>query len=446
MNLKSIFIGSFLSICSIISANAQALPDFTTLVDDLVPTTVSITIELDIDNPEFEDAQLTAPKVSSGSGFIISNDGYIVTNKHVIDQAKTISITTNDNKNYKAQIIGTDDKTDIALLKVSEKNDWKPVVFGDSDKIKVGEWILAVGNPFGFGNSVTKGIISAKSRDIDSGNYDNFIQTDASINRGNSGGPMFNMQGELIGINTAIFSTTGNSMGIGFAIPINLIKWVINELKTKGEVERGWVGIGIQPTSVKSSTINSANKNENEEYAVVVSVLTDNAPAQKSGIKVGDIITSFNGAKIDDTKNLSRIIAETKIGKIAKFDIIRTGKKLAINVKIEKMPPNKKPQETTVENSYKENTSVKFDELGFSVTEVENELIISSVEQLSDAAIKGLIVGDKIIKADKNNVFRIEDIKKHINEAKIDNNRPIMFQIQTDDTNHFVTIELKKND
>lgn len=451
MKLKNFIFAAFLSFCCIQTTKAQVLPDFTELVEKLMPTVVNITIELNTDSPEFEDIELTAPKVSSGSGFIISKDGYVVTNKHVVDHAKSITITTNNNETYEANIVGIDEKTDIALLKIQTKGEWKSVIFGDSDKIKVGEWIFAIGNPFGFGNTVTKGIISAKSRDIDSGNYDNFIQTDAAINRGNSGGPMFNMQGELIGINNAIFSTTGSSMGIGFAIPINLVKWVINELKEKGEVERGWVGIGIQPTTIKipKKTNTEAGQTKevlSNEYAAIVSVLTHNAPAQKAGMKVGDIILNFDGTKIDNTKNLSRLIAETKIGKKTKFEILRDGKKVTLDIIIEKMPIEKKSPIRSIMDKVIESNAYLIDELDIYITESKHGLIISFIGPNSDAAKKGLIVGDIIVKVDKNNVFSAEDIHNYVKEAKLENNRPILLQIQSDDINHFVTVELKKND
>lgn len=449
MKLKSLILGTFLSFCCLPTAKAQTLPDFTVLAEELIPTVVNITIELDTDSQEFEDIELTTPKISSGSGFLISQDGTIVTNKHVIDNAKKIYITTHNNQTYEAEIIGIDEKTDIALLQAYVKTEWKYVKFGDSDNIKVGEWILAIGNPFGLGNTVTKGIISAKSRDIESGNYDNFIQTDASINRGNSGGPMFNMQGELIGINNAIFSTTGTSMGIGFAIPINQVKWVIKELKEKGQVERGWVGIGIQSTTYKTpKMLKTGPDTEKEalflEQGAIVSVLTYNAPAQKAGLKVGDIITNYNNIRIDNTKNLSRIIAETPIGSTAKFGIIRNGKEMSLDIIIEKMPDEKKEKTRDVMDKVIESNATIIEDLDIYITESKHGLVISFVAPNSDAAQKGLIVGDIITKIDKNNVFSAEDIKNYVNDAKLDNNRPVLLQIQSDDINHFVTIELKK--
>jgi serine protease Do len=443
-------LGILLSFYCVSAANAQcSLPDFTVLAEKLMPTVVNITIELDTDSPEYEDEELTAPKISSGSGFIISPNGYIVTNKHVVDNAKTIHITTGS-RTYKADIIGIDNETDIALLIPHVKTEWKAVEFGDSDKIKVGEWILAIGNPFGLGNTVTKGIVSAKSRDIESGNYDSFIQTDASINRGNSGGPMFNMQGELIGINNAIFSTTGSSMGIGFAIPINHVKWVVNELKTKRKVERGWVGIGIQSTTFKTPgkvAIGPNNEERDvffEEHGAIISVLTDNAPAQKSGMEVGDIIIEYNDTRIDDTKNLSRMIAETPIGGKTKFKILRQGKEIVLDVIIEKMPektssaakPDAAPAVVEVPIYH------EISELGITVVENPLGLIIAEIKPNSDAANKGLKKDDLITRIDNKTIFNVSNAKSYVNDAKLDNNRAVQLHILSQDKNYFATIEL----
>ena len=244
---------------------AQALPSFADLVEKLQPSVVNISTthkpQEDSSNEEMLGIESTNPRIkdyfnpqnpqqlSLGSGFIIDGDGYIITNNHVIDQAEEITVTLADNRQLTARLVGRDGKTDIALIKVEASEKLPAVKLGDSDKIRVGDWVLAIGNPFGLGGSVTAGIVSAKSRDIEAGPYDNFIQTDASINQGSSGGPMFNLDGEVIGINTAIFSTNGGSMGIGFAVPVNLTHFVIEQLKSKGKVERGWIGIKIQPNS-----------------------------------------------------------------------------------------------------------------------------------------------------------------------------------------------------
>ena len=297
-----------------IGNDAQAqniVPSFADLAEGLLPSVVNISTThdkseetddvSDIDNniETTVESIFNAPKtnrISLGSGFIISEDGYIITNHHVIDKAKSISVTLSDNSSAEARLIGGDSKTDTALIKIDTPKKLKAVKFGDSDKIRIGDWILAIGNPFGLGGSVTAGIVSAKSRDIESGPYDSFIQTDASINQGSSGGPMFNMNGEVIGINTAIFSTNGGSMGIGFAIPVNLVDFVIKQLKESGEVKRGWIGIKMQPYD--ADTAQSLGATENG--GVIISSVSENSSAARAGIQAGDIILKFDGHLIVD--------------------------------------------------------------------------------------------------------------------------------------------------
>ena len=308
---------------------------FAPLIEKLSPGVVNIsTLRTEPANSEKADVLSTneyirdyflqdeGGKTSLGSGFLIDSKGYIVTNNHVIDKANEIIVTLYDDSQYNAVVIGSDKMTDLALIKIDAVNPLPFVEFGNSDELKVGDWILAIGNPFGLGGSVTAGIVSAKSRDIDAGSYDNFIQTDASINQGSSGGPMFNMQGKVVGINTAIFSSTGASMGVGFATPINLSKFVIEQLMLKGKVERGWIGV---KGSTSSKNI-SLSANQNFSGGVMVNSLSDNSPAAKAGIEAGDIIISINGNDIKDIKkiektqsvlassanSLDRILIETK--------------------------------------------------------------------------------------------------------------------------------------
>ena len=302
------------------SAKAQ-LPSFADLTEKLLPSVVNISTTTLEDNPEG-----TQPETETlGSGFIISKDGYIVTNQHVINKAKVINIILYNNEKCEAEVIGEDKQTDLALLKISTSTELVPVIFGDSDALRVGDWVLAIGNPFGLGGSVTAGIVSAKSRDIESGSYDNFIQTDAAINQGNSGGPMFNLKGEVIGINSAIFSSTGESMGIGFATPTKMAQWVINQLRRNGKVTRGWIGISIKPAL-------------NAEDGILVTRITENSPAQKAGFMAGDIIHKFNTIPITSATNLSRIIAESAVDELLNFEIIRNGNTENIQVRAAEMP------------------------------------------------------------------------------------------------------------
>jgi serine protease Do len=262
---------------------------------------------------------------SLGSGFIISDDGYIFTNNHVVENTDKILVKISDGKEYEAKIIGTDSKTDLALIKIKPENGLPTVEIGDSDSLKVGEWVLAIGNPFGLEQTVTAGIVSAKGRVIGAGAYDNFIQTDASINPGNSGGPLFNMQGKVIGINTAIVA---HGQGIGFAIPINMAKTILEDLKTKGKVTRGWLGISIQ--NISDDIAKSMNY-KNKEGVLVSDVFKDD-PADKAGIKVGDVITEINGRSIKDSQDLLLTIASLRVGEKANVKVWRDGKNLSFSV------------------------------------------------------------------------------------------------------------------
>jgi serine protease Do len=279
---------------------------------------------------------------SLGSGFIIDREGYILTNNHVVEKASSIKVKLSDEKEYDAKIIGRDPKTDIALIKIDVNHELPSATFGDSNKLEVGDWVVAIGNPFGLEHTVTAGIVSAKGRVIGAGPYDDFIQTDASINPGNSGGPLLNLKGEVVGINTAIISS---GQGIGFAIPINVVQDLLSQLKSKGKIARGWLGVVIQkitPEIAKSFKLKEA------EGALVSDVMED-GPAEKAGIKRGDVIISYDGKNIKDSEMLPRVVAATEIGKKAKVGIIRDGKPLVIEVAIGELPEeglkaSKKPE------------------------------------------------------------------------------------------------------
>ena len=262
---------------------------------------------------------------SLGSGFIISNDGYIFTNNHVVEKADKIMVKVSDGKEYEAKIIGTDAKTDIALIKIKPSNSLPVVEIGDSDKVKVGEWVIAIGNPFGLEQTVTAGIVSAKGRVIGAGPYDNFIQTDASINPGNSGGPLFNMEGKVIGINTAIVA---QGQGIGFAIPMNMAKSILGDLKTKGKVTRGWLGISVQDITDEIAK----NLNHKDKSGALVSDVFKGDPADKAGIKAGDIVTEINGKPIKDTHDLLLTIAAMHVGEKVSIKALRDGKEMMFQV------------------------------------------------------------------------------------------------------------------
>lgn len=417
------------------------MPSFADLAEKLLPSVVNISAAtLGEDGAEDQ-----APENETlGSGFILSADGYIVTNQHVIDKAKSINVTLYNNERIEAEIIGEDKKTDLALLKITTGTPLTPVTFGDSDALRVGDWILAIGNPFGLGGSVTAGIVSAKSRDIESGSYDNFIQTDAAINQGNSGGPMFNLKGEVIGVNSAIFSPTGNSMGVGFATPAKMAQWVINQLRRDGSVTRGWIGISIRPDS-------------NRPDGIVVSRVAEDSPAAQAGILPGDIISKFNKMPITSATNLSRIIAESAIGEILNLEIIRNDAVSTIRVAAQKMPEEQPapslPQPDTDESKTIED---KVSPLGMSVENVTTELlhryslsedshgvIITAINADSDAAVKGLQTGNLITRVDKKEVFDKSSFDDYVSQAQNEHNRPVLLTVQDAEAEHFVAVKLK---
>ncbi len=462
---------------------AQALPSFADLVEKLQPSVVNISTthkpQEDSSNEEMLGIESTNPRIkdyfnpqnpqqlSLGSGFIIDGDGYIITNNHVIDQAEEITVTLADNRQLTARLIGRDGKTDIALIKVETSEKLPAVKLGDSDKIRVGDWVLAIGNPFGLGGSVTAGIVSAKSRDIEAGPYDNFIQTDASINQGSSGGPMFNLDGEVIGINTAIFSTNGGSMGIGFAVPVNLTHFVIEQLKSKGKVERGWIGIKIQPNSGDIAH----SLSQQAQRGVIVSSVSEESSAKTAGIEAGDIILSFDGQPIDDTKNFSRMVAETEVGKTINLEIWRDKQIRKISLPVMLMPEEPfQPKEVKEDNRdtaplvepLAENQNMPdglIAALEISVADLTPEIlnkyslsndargvVVTGVVPGSDAELKGLSVGRLITQIDKKAVFDINDVKTYVNDAKIENNRPVLLLVNDNNVPHYVAVKLKSNE
>lgn len=456
MRIKPVLFAFFIASLGFSGEAGAQFPSFADLAEKLTPSVVNIS---SFSQSETENGEGNTPLSESlGSGFIIDGNGYIITNNHVVDKAESISITLSDNTKTEARVIGKDPKTDLALIKIETKRPLNAVKFGDSDKIRVGDWVLAIGNPFGLGSSVTAGIVSAKSRDIESGPYDSFIQTDASINQGNSGGPMFNLQGEVIGISSAIFSTTGASQGVGFAIPANLAGWVISQLKEHGEVKRGWIGIKIQPNTPEIADSLGISANQ----GVVVSGITEQGPAQKAGLQAGDIVLSFNRQPIDNTKNLSRLIAETKIGTPAPIEIWRSGQKQTLTVPIELMPeetPLSAAKETASDAAETPDNGESLNIIGFTVKEISPELaeryklapstsgvVVTDILPNSDASRKGIKIGDIIVKIDKRNIIGESAFHEYINDARRENNRPVLLAIQGQEALHFVAVKLMSHD
>ncbi len=367
---------------------------------------------------------------SLGSGFVIDKEGIIITNAHVILDANEIDVIFSNGVILPAELLGKDTKTDIAVLRVepSEGQNLVALEFGDSDELQVGQWVMAIGNPFGLGGTVTAGIVSAKNRDIRSGPYDNFIQTDAAINRGNSGGPLFNTNGKVVGINSAIISTTGGSVGIGFAIPSKTATPVIEQLIEYGETRRGWLGVRIQ--EVTEDIASSLGMND-ASGALVVSV-DDNGPAKQAGIKSGDIILKFNGVAIDTMRELPRVVAETKIGTRAEVEIWRKNKSINKSVVIERLNEGSLvPIESSddKDNTDLDNTSIL--NLGFSLSNVSKELsakydfaleqkglVVTQIDNQSDAFKRGLQEGDVINVINEQELYSVNQFIRIIDKYK----------------------------
>ncbi len=384
---------------------------------------------------------------SLGSGFIIDNEGIVVTNYHVIENAEEITVSLSDDQSFKAKVLGQDQKTDIAVLKIDPENvELTAVKFGDSDSLRVGDWVLAIGNPFGLGGTVTAGIVSARGRDIGNGPYDDFIQTDASINRGNSGGPLFNLEGEVIGINTAIFSQSGGSVGIGFAISSNLAKRVTAQLEEFGTTRRGWLGVFIQevtPDIADSLGLESAE-------GALVSSVNEKSPADVAGIEPGDVIVSFDGKTIEKMRDLPRIVAETDIGAKVAVDLFREGKSMTVLVELGEL---EKADLVGVAKEDVDNDRKSFGSLGFSVENLTGDLaielgldaeltgvVVTEVIARSPAAEKGLEPGDVIRRFGQRRVETAAAFAEAVGKAKESGRSGILILVEREGNQRFVQI------
>ncbi len=394
---------------------------------------------------------------SLGSGFIIDKSGLVVTNNHVIADADEISVRLSDGTLLEATLVGRDAKTDLALLKVEPKADLPSLVWGNSKKSRVGDWVLAIGNPFGLGGSVTAGIISARGRDINSGPYDDFFQTDAAINRGNSGGPLFNMAGEVIGINTAIYSPTGGSVGIGFAIPATLANRVIDQLKEFGRTRRGWLGVRIQTVTDEIADSLGMDK---AGGALVAGVGSD-GPAGQAGIQQGDVILRFDGQEVDEMRALPRIVANTRIGKTVNVEIWRRGalKTLEVaiaemeesNTKIASLEKDDKPAPVKDVELLGMRLSALTEEARetFKVTEGAEGVLVLEVAADSSAAQKGLQPGDLIVEVQQNAVKTPDDVAKQIAQIRENNKiratkkvKTVLLLVERTRNKRFVALQL----
>jgi serine protease Do len=376
---------------------------------------------------------------AQGSGFIISADGYVVTNNHVVENATDVSVTLDGGKNVSAKVIGLDKKTDLALLKISEAGTY-PYVSFSGDTPRVGDWVIAVGNPFGLGGSVTAGIVSARGRDIGSGPYDDYLQIDAPVNRGNSGGPTFNNKGEVVGVNTAIFSPSGGSVGIGFAIPSEVARDVVAALKDKGTVTRGYIGVQIQP--VTQDIADSLGLKSTK--GALVAQTQSNTPAGKAGINSGDVIIAVNGDKVDGPRELSRKIAALGPNATAELTYIHNGSEKIASVKLGQLP-NEKEAKLDVPRARAGKTSLaKFGMSLAPAADVPNAgnegAAVTDLDPEGVAAQKGLRPGDVILDAGGKPVTSPEDIVSALDNARKDGRSAVLLRVKTGDNTHFLAI------
>jgi len=388
---------------------------------------------------------------SLGSGFVIDSDGLVITNNHVIDGADEIFVIFQDGNKVPAELVGTDPKTDIAVLRIEPDDiDLVAVSWGNSDKSRVGDWVMAIGNPFGLGGTVTAGIISARGRDIRSGPYDDYIQTDASINKGNSGGPLFNMNGQVIGINTAIFSQSGGSIGIGFSIPSQLAKNVVKQLIEYGQTRRGWLGVVIQ--NVTEELADGLGL-ENTDGVLVAGVPED-GPAFKSGIKAGDVILEFDGKEVGETRELSRAVAETDVGASVDVDLWRNGKRITKTVKLGELekaetrlastgPSSKKAQLAEVLGMRLTTITPKVREQ-FKLSEEVEGVIVVDIEEGSEAAEKEIRPGDQILEVQLKPVATVSDVKATLKDIQGTDRKSVLMLIKRGLNSRFVALSTEK--
>jgi serine protease Do len=374
---------------------------------------------------------------SLGSGFIIDKDGFILTNNHVVEKTEDIEVTLSDGQVFGAKIIGRDSKTDLALIRIETETSLKPVPLGDSDELDVGDWVVAIGSPFGLGNTVTAGIVSAKYRQIGAGAYDDFIQTDASINPGNSGGPLLNTDGQVVRINTAIFSQTGGNIGIGFAIPVNMAKELLPQLK-EGKVVRGWLGVMIQQITPQ---LKDKLDLETENGALVADV-TEEGPAEEAGIRRGDVIVSFDGKEIEEMRDLPFIVATTPVGKKVTVEVIREGEKKNFTVELGEMKEEKEPEkaeeaEGELGMTLRENSPELAEEYNLPV---QTGVVVVNIVPNSAAASAGLKPGDIILEVDQEPLKDLDDFRKKT--RPYESGETLLLLVNRQGSTLFITLEV----
>jgi serine protease Do len=382
-----------------------------------------------------------------GSGFLISADGYAVTNNHVVDGASKVEVTTDDGKSYKAQVIGTDQRTDLALIKLEGGSNFPFAKLADG-KPRIGDWVLAVGNPFGLGGTVTAGIVSAMGRDIGNGPYDDFIQIDAPVNKGNSGGPAFSVDGDVVGVNTAIYSPSGGSVGIAFSIPASTVKSVVAQLKDKGSVSRGWIGVQIQPVTQDIADSLGLKKAE----GALVAEPQANGPAAKAGIESGDVITSVNGEAVKDARELARTIGGIAPGTAVKLNVLHKGQEKTIDLTLGKLPNT---VEAKADNDNSDNSAptrgTDVPKLGLTVAPAnsvagagKDGVVITEVDPKSAAAERGFKEGDVILEVAGKSVASAGDVREAITAAHNDNKNSVLMRVKSGGQSRFVAVPLAK--
>jgi len=393
-----------------------------------------------------------ARKVSSlGSGFVIDASGIIITNNHVIADADEIFANFNDGSKLKAELVGKDTKSDIAVLRVKPEKPIKAVNFGNSDKMRVGDWVMAIGNPFGLGGSVSVGVVSARNRDINAGPYDNFIQTDAAINRGNSGGPLFNMDGDVIGINTAIISPSGGSIGIGFAIPSQSVMPIVAQLREFGETRRGWIGVRIQQVDdaiAESLGIGRAR-------GALIAGVNDDGPAAKAGMKTGDVVVKFDGHDIKEMRDLPKIVADTAVDKSVEMVVLRDGKEKTIKITLGRLEDGEKPKLASISKEEPAKVAAPKNTLGLGLSAITDEMrkkykikpnakgvVVTSVDNNSPVADRGIKPGDVILEFQHEMLATPADMQKRIDALKKAGKKSALMLVMRGDEQRFVPVTL----
>ncbi len=390
---------------------------------------------------------------SQGSGFIIDASGIIVTNNHVVDGADEINVVLHDNTILKAELVGVDQRTDLAVLRVKSDKPLPVVPFGDSDKAEVGDWVLAIGNPLGFGGSVTSGIVSARGRNINAGPYDDFIQTDAAINRGNSGGPLFNMAGEVIGINTAIVSPSGGSIGIGFSIPSNLAKNIVAQLRDGGRVRRGWIGVNIQ--QVNEEIAESLSLPGGARGALVARA-EENGPAAKAGIQNGDVILRFNSQDVREMRTLPRIVAETPVGTEVPVTVWRGGREHELKMTVAELPADQTASQDNAPQQARPGATLELSGMGLRVSPINPEVkerfslrddargvVVTEVTPGSNAAERGISAGDLILEVQQQRVATPQEVQQQLERLRKQGRATALFLVESGQGQRFVPLRLQ---